>query len=257
MFPSIGFPLASLPREDVDGLTRARGDGPAPRSHPGIGVGAHPRARGRTSGRVFHRASGYGSPARAGTDPFLAAPDEAVLGLTRARGDGPRRACACRGSRAAHPRARGRTSTRTRDGFRVGGSPARAGTDRGEAQHPRREGGLTRARGDGPRTTASQGPPAQAHPRTRGRPTKGVSGARQGSGSPERAGTDLALAVGHREEPRLTRARGRTLASWTLIDSKPSSPARGDGPAAWMRALFTVKAHPCGDGPGSRGGRGG
>ena len=99
------------PRRDAGarpprGLTRARGDEPSRRFASTLTAWAHPRARGRTLAMCFCRPPSRGSPARAGTNPFLFRGRVFRIRLTRARGDEPPWRRGSRRCRRAHLRAR-------------------------------------------------------------------------------------------------------------------------------------------------------
>jgi len=90
-------------------LPRARGDGPDFAYFIGQRLLAPPRTRGWTQATYSDILQAEGSPAHAGMDPSTRPPSRPVVGLPRARGDGPGRLALVINGAKAPPRTRGWT----------------------------------------------------------------------------------------------------------------------------------------------------
>ena len=174
----------------VDGLPRARGDGPSGIAFLSQEVSSPPRPRGWTRPAVDREERLQVSPAPAGMDPSRLWRFRSRQGLPRARGDGPSRPSAQRRPASSPPRPRGWTLKTDMRAAALRVSPAPAGMDprQGPWRYPLS--GLPRARGDGPvghwrawRNTTSP-------PRPRGWTLHPRGAGEQGPVSPAPAGMD-------------------------------------------------------------------
>ena len=154
--------------ESGSGLPRARGDGPAP-TRPGQHVPvASPRPRGWTLSCHVSLLSPGGFPAPAGMDREVLREGVELLGLPRARGDGPLRRPEWAWDAPASPRPRGWTRAWTGAIMFSGGFPAPAGMDPSAPSSSTPSSRLPRARGDGPHGRTAELKSAPASPRPRG-----------------------------------------------------------------------------------------
>ena len=193
------------------GLPRARGDGPVALGGAVRAAWASPRSRGWTVAGVRRGVFAAGFPALAGMDPGLSSSIVEILGLPRARGDGPSGCWGTASASAASPRSRGWTPVIRGESEGAEGFPALAGMDPGPRTPAARTPRLPRARGDGPCPVRRSSPAAGASPRSRGWTRQHGAGGRRRAGFPALAGMDP-------DERRVDIGRGRLPR------------ARGDGP---------------------------
>ena len=194
---------------------------------------APPRSRGWTRDARGATPAASGSPALAGMDPSSAVVDFALMGLPRARGDGPMSKLLRSEQRKAPPRSRGWTHTGDRRPGPAPGSPALAGMDPVEGTATHGSSRLPRARGDGPVELDPATVAKLAPPRSRGWTQGGADRALARPGSPALAGMDPTPHTGMPQPLGLPRARGDGPESRTLSEQSFAAPPRSRG---WTRA---------------------
>ena len=201
-------PLHQRVRDGVQGLPRARGDGPLLVDAFLAVWRASPRPRGWTRRSVEPCAVESGFPAPAGMDPRECRSTSRRTRLPRARGDGPRSRGCNHGASGASPRPRGWTLVDLPPGQHRVGFPAPAGMDpRGPPGHGP-AGGLPRARGDGPQRGRADVADEVASPRPRGWTAEAALRVETDPGFPAPAGMDPNSRSRYAPAPRLPRARG-------------------------------------------------
>ena len=169
-FPALAGmdPLIPTIAPGMDGIPRARGDGPLRTGQPHVRVQDSPRSRGWTPCPLWRPASRCGFPALAGMDRIRPCSRAIRLWIPRARGDGP---CSDRSRphvTADSPRSRGWTCCGPSEASRRRGFPALAGMDLVEILHGLMAPWIPRARGDGPPRRRGRHNPIGDSPRSRG-----------------------------------------------------------------------------------------
>ncbi len=143
-------PMFAMFAPHLPGLPRARGDGPAKMEASRYRDWTAPRTRGWTRGRLARLRGGQDCPAHAGMDLMKHLECFRVVGLPRARGDGPDPVMGDVNGQRTAPRTRGWTREHRETAACLRDCPAHAGMD----PRPRPLGPSTRrlprARGDGP-----------------------------------------------------------------------------------------------------------
>ncbi len=191
-----------------NGLPRARGDGPPPRSVSIISFPSPPRTRGWTQESLQDRVERDVSPAHAGMDLIWDRVFLICRGLPRARGDGPYQHIFQADRWQSPPRTRGWTHHLTPGEQKSRVSPAHAGMDPEMAAVGDGSGCLPRARGDGPATFSLMASIVLSPPRTRGWTQYFAAFRASHKVSPAHAGMDLIVKKETDRGISLPRARG-------------------------------------------------
>ena len=186
-----------------------------------------PRSRGWTQAPISLSPRGAGFPALAGMDPSSKVTEHGLIGIPRARGDGPRSRNIASRSGEDSPRSRGWTVGARRLGGGGGGFPALAGMDPRRRVPRARPSGIPRARGDGPSIPLTTRPRPADSPRSRGWTPALLARLRHAAGFPALAGMDPIVPISKRTIPGIPRARGDGPSTWcpsscTTVDSPRS-----------------------------------
>ncbi len=214
---------------DADGLPRASGDRPEqPYMHLRV-TPAAPRERGSTPTKERVNMGNRGCPARAGIDPAWARPSRPARRLPRASGDRPALTIGFLPVWAAAPRERGSTARQVGGRARRHGCPARAGIDLSLHGSAATAGGLPRASGDRPITSAVLQASSRAAPRERGSTARAGLHRGQPRGCPARAGIDLRFFLYDATSHGLPRASGDRPPSWLMGLRFAAAPPRDLG----------------------------
>ena len=211
------------------GLPRTRGDRPCRASAGGASQRAPPHARGSTQQNERSHAGVVGSPARAGIDPAWAHGPTPMLWLPRTRGDRPRSGPCRRQPPLAPPHARGSTHDGCSAWARWAGSPARAGIDPVETCWRSDNQRLPRTRGDRPTIFSIPKPFVSAPPHARGSTPSTCATSTPRTGSPARAGIDLAHSGFVPLLGRLPRTRGDRPQTAPVEDGGIEAPPHARG----------------------------